>query len=382
MESDFSTFKTKAKKETIQRFTHGKNGQASGYNNTGFHVDTVQINVNNNNNRKKGRTNAAYNDEEFDRCTVSTTQSYNKKKIESNWLCAIKRFSLGIRKKSQELNILRQPNKDNPTDTERKEVPSEDLTPCQKATRITTVILKLSLLLLFLYLFVCSLDFLSSAFRLLAACHFLSSALRPWQAGRVAGSVFRESELLANPVCGVMIGVLATVLVQSSSTTTSIVVSMVSAGNLLDVKMAIYILMGANIGTSVTNTIVALGQIASRKEFRRAFSGATVHDMFNWLTVIIFLPIEVITGYLFYLSEAIVDGLNLERYDNGDQDLLKAITKPFTSKIVQVDENAISDIAEGKEIKSLLKSCCKTSLKSENKTDTLFVIRLFLWIRD
>lgn len=54
--------------------------------------------------------------------------------------------------------------------------------------------------------------------------------------------------------------------------------------------------MGANIGTSVTNTIVALGQVGDRDEFRRAFAGATVHDMFNWLTVIIMLPIEWISG--------------------------------------------------------------------------------------
>lgn len=54
--------------------------------------------------------------------------------------------------------------------------------------------------------------------------------------------------------------------------------------------------MGANIGTSVTNTIVSMGQIANKDDFRRAFAGATVHDMFNWLTVIILLPIEVITG--------------------------------------------------------------------------------------
>lgn len=54
--------------------------------------------------------------------------------------------------------------------------------------------------------------------------------------------------------------------------------------------------MGANIGTSVTNTIVSMGQIANKDDFRRAFAGATVHDMFNWLTVIILLPIEVVTG--------------------------------------------------------------------------------------
>ena len=54
--------------------------------------------------------------------------------------------------------------------------------------------------------------------------------------------------------------------------------------------------MGANIGTSVTNTIVAIGQIADKNQFRRAFAGATVHDMFNLLCVVILLPLEVITG--------------------------------------------------------------------------------------
>ena len=59
---------------------------------------------------------------------------------------------------------------------------------------------------------------------------------------------------------------------------------------------AIYIVMGANIGTSVTNTIVSMGQAVKRDEFRRAFGGATVHDMFNWLCVLILLPIEAIVG--------------------------------------------------------------------------------------
>ena len=69
----------------------------------------------------------------------------------------------------------------------------------------------------------------------------------------------------------------------------------------MDVKTAIPIVMGANIGTSVTNTIVSMGQIANKDDFRRAFAGATVHDMFNWLTVIILLPIEVITGKFYVI---------------------------------------------------------------------------------
>jgi len=54
--------------------------------------------------------------------------------------------------------------------------------------------------------------------------------------------------------------------------------------------------MGVNIGTSLTNTIVSLAQSTDREEFRRAFAGATVHDMFNWLTVIVLLPLEMLTG--------------------------------------------------------------------------------------
>ena len=64
----------------------------------------------------------------------------------------------------------------------------------------------------------------------------------------------------------------------------------------LTVKLAVPIIMGANIGTSVTNTIVSMGQITNKDDFRRAFAGATVHDIFNWLTVLVLLPVEVITG--------------------------------------------------------------------------------------
>lgn len=66
--------------------------------------------------------------------------------------------------------------------------------------------------------------------------------------------------------------------------------------SVISVRRAIPIVMGANIGTSVTNTIVSMGQITNKDEFRRAFAGATVHDMFNWLTVCVLLPIEVIFG--------------------------------------------------------------------------------------
>ena len=89
-----------------------------------------------------------------------------------------------------------------------------------------------------------------------------------------------------------MIGILGTVSVQSSSTFSSIIVAAIGAG--LNVHIAVPMIMGANIGTSVTNTLVAMTQIGDRKEFERAFAAATVHDMFNWATVILLFTIEVI----------------------------------------------------------------------------------------
>jgi sodium-dependent phosphate cotransporter len=101
----------------------------------------------------------------------------------------------------------------------------------------------------------------------------------------------------SNPFIGLFIGILATSIVQSSSTTTSVVVGIVGAGG-LTVANAIPIIMGANIGTTVTNTIVSLGHVSRRDEFRRAISAATVHDFFNLICVTIMFPLELATGFL------------------------------------------------------------------------------------
>ncbi len=61
------------------------------------------------------------------------------------------------------------------------------------------------------------------------------------------------------------------------------------------VKTAIPIIMGANIGTSITNTVVALTHMTSREDFERAFAGAVLHDMFNLLTVTTLLIVEELT---------------------------------------------------------------------------------------
>jgi sodium-dependent phosphate cotransporter len=109
----------------------------------------------------------------------------------------------------------------------------------------------------------------------------------------VTGDRVQELFALAtNPFLGLIVGTLTTALVQSSSTVTSIVVGLVSGG--LPVVTAIPIVMGANIGTSITNTLVSLGHMGDHEEFRRAFAAATIHDFFNILSVVIFLPLEIL----------------------------------------------------------------------------------------
>lgn len=120
--------------------------------------------------------------------------------------------------------------------------------------------------------------------------------------GDQAGELF---QFAANPFVGLVIGILATVLTQSSSTTTSIAVGMVAGG--LPIEIAIPILLGANIGTTVTSTLVSLGMAKDKDVFRRAFGAASVHDMYNLLSVAIFLPLELMFGILQRSSQWLAD---------------------------------------------------------------------------
>ena len=98
-----------------------------------------------------------------------------------------------------------------------------------------------------------------------------------------------------NPIAGLCVGILGTVLVQSSSASTSIIVGLVATGG-ISVEAAVPMIMGANIGTTVTNTLVSLGHVRQSSEFKRAFAAATVHDFFNVMAVALLLPLELLTG--------------------------------------------------------------------------------------
>ena len=130
-----------------------------------------------------------------------------------------------------------------------------------------------------------------------------------------------------NPFVGLVAGLLVTAIIQSSSVTTSVIVGLCVGG--LPITVAIPMIMGANIGTSVTNTLVSLGHIGHRREFRRAFAAATIHDFFNITAVCLFLPTEMAFGWLEKLSGAISGVLYGSAGFNMDSiNFVAAATKP------------------------------------------------------
>lgn len=182
-------------------------------------------------------------------------------------------------------------------------------------------------LIFFLYLFLFSLQLMGDSLKLF-------------------GKGFSETLIAttSNPFVGLFIGILATSLIQSSSSTTSIVVGMV-AGGALTIDTAIPIIMGANIGTSITNTIAALPQINRSNEFKKAFAAATVHDFFNFLSVIIIFPIQLATNFLGKFATT------LEKLFEGIGGLtflspIKLVTKPIAKYLI----DTFNSLVENKEI--------------------------------
>ena len=182
--------------------------------------------------------------------------------------------------------------------------------------QITIRFSRVIILFFLLYCFFLSLDLIGLSFKLF-------------------GKEFAQTliETTSNPFVGLLIGILATTLVQSSSTSTAMTVGLVAA-DALTVEGAIPIIMGANIGTTVTNTMVSLAHVTRPEEFRRAFSGATLHDIFNWLAVFILFPLEIQTGYLAksarYL-ESLVEGVGGIKLLNPVKESVRPVAEELVS---------------------------------------------------
>ena len=163
-----------------------------------------------------------------------------------------------------------------------------------------------------------------------------------WISGGAEGAE-RIFAFASNPLVGVILGTLATALVQSSSTVTSVIVGLVAGG--VPVSVAVPMILGANMGTTITNTIVSLGSLKDGPAFRRSFQAATVHDFFNLYSILIFLPLEVLlhpleraAGALARIlgggADASVGGLNL----------VGALTKPAVASVVGAFERLPSPL--------------------------------------
>lgn len=165
-------------------------------------------------------------------------------------------------------------------------------------------------------------------FAFLVGIKVLGSSFKLMGGGFAKGLI----SVTSNPILGLFSGMFATVLIQSSSVTTSLIVGLVASGA-LPLTGAIPMIMGANLGTSVTNSLVSLGYIKNQKHFRDAFAAATVHDFFNILTVAVLLPIELATGYLektaVYMSNMLYGSVSGFKFSSP----IKAAIKPVAGGV-------------------------------------------------
>ncbi|PWJ44835.1 Na/Pi symporter [Sediminitomix flava] len=154
--------------------------------------------------------------------------------------------------------------------------------------------------------------------------------------------------LTSNPFISLFVGLLATALIQSSSTTTSMIVAIVASGS-LSLQNAVPMIMGANIGTSVTSTIVALGHLSNKDEFKKAISAATVHDFFNLIVMCVLFPIEYFTGALSSAGTAIASVIYSSESSGPELFNIMSVTvKPAAKAITALlNKNALVVIGVG-----------------------------------
>lgn len=179
---------------------------------------------------------------------------------------------------------------------------------------------RIAILFVLLYLFLIAIKLLSTGIKLMGE-----------------GGAGDMLDGISNPFAALAAGILATVLVQSSSVTTSTIVAMVGAGS-VSLEHAVPMVLGANIGTTITNTLVSLGSVGRRADFQRAFAAATAHDFFNLMAVAVFLPIEIATGFLAKTATVIAGYLPVGETGGKFQSPIKSAVKAGSGLVKDVFE--------------------------------------------
>ncbi|KAK0407351.1 hypothetical protein QR680_019149 [Steinernema hermaphroditum] len=206
----------------------------------------------------------------------------------------------------------------------------KDLTSTEKTVHVLEVALKVVGILFVLYVFICSLNLLAEAFKLIG--------------GRGIGGVINNSSLIQNPISAAIIGMVVTLILQSSSTLMSVMVGMI-AGNLITVHNAIPVMMGSEMGSSIMNALISLTQSGDRHHFRRAFAAATMNDVYNVCCVFTILPLEVAFGIIEKLSGELTKPL--QGSHTTEIKTLQYLTDPIVERILKVDDETISQSSLG-----------------------------------
>lgn len=235
---------------------------------------------------------------------------------------------------------------------------TDDVTTISPHESNTVVTFKLIAIFSTLYFFMFSSGLLSKAFEL-ASYHY-------------TGYFIRNSGFLQNPFVGLMVGIVTTVIFQSSGAVTSVLVTIVGSG-FITVRESIPIIMGANVGTSVTNTVVSLIVYKNKSNLGTAITAGIVHDMYNMMSVIFMLPVELLFHPLEVSSKWIMELVGGPRNDTKPVEIqfLNVLVKPLVNAIILIDKNKTSKLKLDEPVDSemsLIKRCCKYDIDGNNQT--------------
>ncbi|CAF0850978.1 unnamed protein product [Brachionus calyciflorus] len=289
--------------------------------------------------------------------------SINNLKSKSNGLNSIKQKNELKDKGLNTNNDLKQQDSEN-------KIPERDWSNFSKAEKLSYTIfsiIKIIVFIILLYFFLLSLNFMTIGFTLVSPY-----ALK-------IGHIIKF--LLSNPFAALSIGIIATAIMQNATATTSIAVTMVGAGIIPSVKSAIPIIMGSNIGTCVTNSFIALTLSGDPNEFKRAFSAATLNDMFNFLTTGVLLTIEIIFDFLYIVSDKLT---NLMPFDNPDAmksaNFIGVILNPVCDLFIKIDNDAVDAVNLGSNTTQIALRCCEKPIYTQlvnNSNLTNTIISMF-----
>ncbi len=149
------------------------------------------------------------------------------------------------------------------------------------------------------------------------------------------------------PLLLILVGAIFTALIQSSSAATGVVITMVGTG-VLSLELALFIILGANIGTCVTALLASVGGTSNAKRV------ALIHFMFNVIGTVIFTaiiwilrePVVVMLTSLFPGSDPMSLQMRVSVFHVVFNVTTTLMLLPFVKQLVMLSEKVIRDKEE------------------------------------